>query len=85
MLRGFGEWVIEGEISNSATVAVYKDVDVECSFYSKTETHLGTETHTVSEFIEPGRSSSFKIKTYASAINGKPKSIGLAIVSASIK
>lgn len=79
-----GEWVIEGTISNNATVAVYKDVVLKFDFYSKTKTLLGSETHTVYEFIEPGQSSEFKIKTYASEIDGKPDSIGWNIIDASV-
>ena len=59
-----GEWVLEGTISSSASVAEYKDVVLEVHFYSKTNTDLGTEYHTVYEYFPPGKSKRFKIKTY---------------------
>jgi len=80
-----GEWVVQGKISNSATVAIYKDVKLSLIFNSKTDTYLGSETQTVYEFVKPGQSKSFKIKTYASGINGKPKKMNLEIVGAKTK
>ena len=57
------EWVLEGTISSSATVAKYKDVVLLVNFYSKTKTLIGTERHPIYEYINPGRSINFKIKT----------------------
>lgn len=75
-----GEWVLEGSISNSATIATYKDVVLEISFYSKTKTLLGTEKEAVYEYFPAGQSKSFKIKTYG--YKGT-SSIGWNILSAS--
>lgn len=58
-----GKWVLEGTISNSATIATYKDVVLNVHFYSKTKTHLGTEKHVIYEFFLAGKAKSFKIKT----------------------
>jgi hypothetical protein len=60
-----GGWVLKGTISNSATIATYKDVVLEISFYSKTNTHLGTTQETVYEFFPAGQTKEFKLKTKA--------------------
>jgi hypothetical protein len=57
-----GQMVIKGTIVNKATVAVYKDVDVQLDFYSKTGALLETDKETVYETILPGQSKSFKTK-----------------------
>ena len=74
-----GQMVIKGSITNKATVASYKDVDVKLEFYSKTGTLLETDHETVYEEIAPGESKSFKTKYFA------PKgsdSVALHVVSA---
>ena len=76
----FGEWVLEGTISNSATIAKYKDVVLNVHFYSKTKTLLGTQSHTIYEYFPAGRSKSFKIKTMG--YKGT-KSVGWDLVRAS--
>ena len=60
-----GQMVIKGTIVNKATVAVYKDVDVQLDFYSKTGALLETDKETVYETIHPGQSKSFKTKYFA--------------------
>jgi len=60
-----GQMVIKGEVANKATVAVYKDVDVQLDFYSKTGALLETDKETVYETIRPGQSKSFKTKYFA--------------------
>ena len=76
-----GQTVIKGVVSNKATVAVYKDVDLQLDFYSKTGALLETDRETVYETIRPGQSESFKTKYFA------PKgsdSVGLKVLSAKI-
>jgi hypothetical protein len=73
------EWVLEGTISNSATIATYKDVVLEISFYSKTKTLLGTEKEAIYEFFPAGQRKTFKIKTFG--YKGT-NSIGWEIISA---
>lgn len=75
-----GEWVLEGTISNSATIATYKDVVLEIRFYSKTKTLLGTEKEAIYEYFPAGRTKNFKIKTFG--YKGTT-SIGWDIVNAS--
>ena len=59
-----GEWVIKGTISNSATIATYKDVVLRIYFYSKTGTLLGTEKKIIYEYFPARQTKKFKIKTY---------------------
>lgn len=75
-----GEWVLEGKIVNSATIATYKDVVLVINFYSKTETVLGSERRILYEYYTPRQKKDFKIK-----IPGyrKAKKIGWNIESAS--
>ena len=59
-----GEWVLEGKINNSATVATYKDIVLTVSYYSKTDSFLGTEKQTIYEFLKAGQEHKFKIKSF---------------------
>ncbi|MDQ6756671.1 MAG: FxLYD domain-containing protein [Bacteroidota bacterium] len=60
-----GQTVVKGTITNKASVATYKDVDVKLDFYSKTGTLLETDKETVYEIIAPGQSKNFKTKYFA--------------------
>ena len=74
-----GQTVVKGTITNKATVASYKDVEVKLDFYSKTGTLLETDKETVFEVIGPGQSKNFKTKYFA------PKgsdSVALAVTAA---
>lgn len=59
-----GEFVIEGEIINRATIATFKDVTLKVTFYSKTKTNLGDERFTIFEYFGPKSRTPFKIKSY---------------------
>lgn len=59
-----GQWVLEGTVTNHATIAKYKDVVLTVKFYSKTKTLLGSEKHSIYEYFSAGRTKSFKIKTF---------------------
>ncbi len=61
----FGQTVVKGSISNKASVAVYKDIDVQLYFYSKTGALLETDKETVYENINPGETKNFKTKYFA--------------------
>lgn len=77
-----GQTVIKGTVSNSAKVCIYKDVDLEISYFSKTGVLLSKNNEMVFELIEPGKSVSFKTKDFA------PKgtdSIAIKIMSAKVK
>jgi hypothetical protein len=76
-----GQTVIIGDISNSATVVSYKDVDLQLSFFSKTATLLEKDRETIYELIAPGDSKHFKTKYYA------PKgtdSVGFEVMGAKV-
>jgi len=60
-----GQRVIKGTVSNNATVASYKDVDIELSFFSKTGALLEKDHEVIYETIAPGSSTSFKTKYFA--------------------
>ena len=42
---------VNGTITNSATVATYKDAIVRVTYYSKTKTNLGTEDYTIWDYF----------------------------------
>ena len=60
-----GQTVVKGTIFNKATVAVFKDVDIKLSFYSRTRALLETDKETVFEILQPGESKNFKTKYFA--------------------
>lgn len=60
-----GQMVIKGTITNKASVAAYKDVDVKLSFYSKTGALLESDKETVYEVVNPGETKNFKTKYFA--------------------
>lgn len=57
--------VVKGTITNKATVASFKDIDVELSFYSETGALLLKDHEVVYKVVAPNSSESFKYKTYA--------------------
>ncbi len=75
----FERFVVDGTISNTATVATYKDVVLEVRFYSRTETLLDTKQYTIYEYYPPGSRKTFNLKMYAAAGTSK---IGWKIVDA---
>lgn len=76
-----GQTVIKGAVRNNAKIAVYKDVELELSFFSKTGVLLEKDSEKVYEVIEPGKSAEFKTKYFA------PKgtdSVGIKVVGAKV-
>lgn len=76
-----GQTVVKAVVTNKATVASYKDVDLKLDFYSKTGTLLESDKETVYEIIAPGQSKNFKTKYFA------PKgtdSVALAVTGAKV-
>ena len=74
-----GQTVIKGKLTNHATIAVFKDVDVKLFFYSKTKALLETDTETIFEQVQPGQTKDFKTKYFA------PKgtdSVGIQVIGA---
>ncbi len=58
-----GQWVIEGNISNKATIISFKEIDLKASFYDKDDVLLGTKEIPVEQVINPGTDFTFKVKT----------------------
>jgi len=56
---------IQGSIFNTATTAVYKDVVVEISFYSKTNTLISSKHVTIYEVLPPKAVKNFDMKVEA--------------------
>lgn len=61
----FGQTVIKGTLTNKARIAIFKDIALKLSFYSKTNVLLETDKETVFEVLHPGESKSFKTKYFA--------------------
>ena len=75
----FGQTVVKGSVKNEAKICIYKDLQLELYFYSKTGTLLGKDNETIYEEIAPGKSVDFKTKYFA------PKgtdSVGVKVLSA---
>ncbi|MDQ3111368.1 MAG: hypothetical protein M3R17_15890 [Bacteroidota bacterium] len=72
---------VHGSITNSATVATYKDAVIKVTYYSKTKTVLGSNEYTVYDFFPPNTKKSFELKidNYKDV-----KSIGWDVVSAQV-
>lgn len=71
--------VIEGEITNKATLAAFKDIEVKVTFKDEGGSRIEKVIKTVNEVVKPGGSVEFKFKLK------KPKgtaSVGIDIVGA---
>ena len=75
-----GDVVLDGKISNAATLAIYKDIKIHVDYMSKTNTVLGSDEQTIMEFIKPGESIDIKLKF--PGYKGT-KSVNFKIISAS--
>ena len=53
---------VDCEITNTATVASYKDVVVRVTYYAKTKTVLGTNDYTIYEVFPPTSKKTVKLK-----------------------
>lgn len=53
---------LDVSVTNQATVAEYKDVVIRIKFYSKTQTLIGTEDHTIYEILPPNSVKNFKVE-----------------------
>jgi hypothetical protein len=76
-----GQTVVRGTLTNKASIAVFKDVDIKLSFYSKTKALLENDKETIFDILEPGESKDFKTKYFA------PKgtdSVGLQVLGAKV-
>ena len=71
--------VLEGTITNSATLANFKDVVLEVKYYTKTKTFISSENIIIYEYFPARNSKSFKIKRDAP---NRTASVGWSIVGA---
>ncbi len=55
---------IYGTITNSATIAKFKDVVLTVTYYSQTETAIESKDFTFYEFYNPNSTSNFELKVY---------------------
>ncbi len=60
-----GQTVVKGTLVNKASVATFKDVNIQLDFYSKTKALLETDKETIFEILNPGESQDFKTKYFA--------------------
>lgn len=60
-----GQLVIEGDITNQATLANFKDPVLSVTWYSKTNTELETMEYPVYELVQAQHTKHFKLKTNA--------------------
>jgi hypothetical protein len=74
-----GQDKITGRIYNTATMATFKDVVLTVSYSTETNTSLGKENYIIYDYVYPGSSVPFTIKTYSP--EGRKK-IGVTIKSA---
>ena len=55
--------VVEGEITNKATLVSFKNIQVQVSFLDKDNALIEKQKETLDEVVKPGTSMDFKIKT----------------------
>ena len=73
---------LHGTITNSASVATFKDAVVQITFYSATQTELFNKNYTIYNYFPPHSTVEFELKTD----NYKDvESIGVAVVGAVAK
>ncbi len=55
--------VVEGEITNKATLTSYKNIEVQVSFLDKEGSVIEKQKHILDDVVKPGATADFKIKT----------------------
>jgi hypothetical protein len=71
--------VLEGDIVSKASLATFKDPILSVTWYSKTQTEIGTQQYPVYELLRPQSSAHFKLKTSAP---GEVASVAMSISEA---
>ncbi len=59
---GGGSFKVHGQIKNSATVATYKDAVVKVTYYTATNTVLGSENYTIYKTFPPHSTIDFELQ-----------------------
>jgi hypothetical protein len=73
------EDVIKGIIANTASIARFKDVVVTITFFTATDTELGSKDFVVYKFFEANSKTAFEVKTKSPSAT---KKIGVTVKSA---
>lgn len=73
------EDVIKGLIANTASIARFKDIVITITFFTATDTELGSQDFVEYKFFEPNSKTAFEIKTKSPSAT---KKIGVTIRSA---
>ncbi len=76
-----GQTVIKGTVNNNAKMCVYKDVELELSFFSKTGVLLQKENETIYDLIAPGKEVEFKKKFF---VNKDADSMAIKVLKAKV-
>ena len=71
---------LHGTVTNTATVAKFKDIVIEVIFYTKTDTELGRERYVLYEKVNPHQTINFEWKL--DKPNGSIKKMGWNVVKA---
>jgi hypothetical protein len=71
--------VVEGDITNTASLASFKDPVLTIEWFSKTGTSIGQESYKVYEFVKPGRKTHYKLKMN---VPSSVKTIGVVVTDA---
>jgi hypothetical protein len=71
--------VVEGTITNNASIAAFKDPVISVEWYSKTGTLIGEESYRLYEYVKPGREVHYKFKMKAPAA---VKSVSIGVTDA---
>jgi len=74
-----GETVLEGTIRNTATAAIFKDIEVKAGFLAPSGTVLEEKTFTVYVMLGPSQSTPFKVKVTAPK---QTESVSMNVVNA---
>jgi hypothetical protein len=57
-----GQIVLEGTIENKASIANFKDVELQITWLTRTNTEIGTSAKTIYEYVKSGQSVPYKLR-----------------------
>lgn len=60
-----GEDKISGQIYNYASITTFKDIKLKVSYFSDTDTEITSKIYVVYDYVHPGGSTPFVIKTFS--------------------
>ena len=75
----WGKRVIQLQLTNTATLASFKDLVINVTFLSKTGTELGQNQFTVFEYFKPGQVVTHNVRAYAPSAT---KNVSVTVISA---